>query len=160
MRRTAGALLALAVLVGTTGCGGDDEVVAPDILALTSAAEKAAVKAAELSMTYNFATIDADFDWVDDLATEKFQKDFAGASEPVRQAVEAGEVDARASVLDAATDYKASDRVEVLLFVDQSLESEKDPEAPSAIEQHRVKMTMVLEGDDWLVDSVEVVDRS
>ena len=148
------------VLLGTSGCGGGDEVTAPDSLSAQRAAEKAAVEAAEQSMTYNYGTIDADFDWVEDLATEKFQRDFAEASELVREAVEQGEVDARAAVLDAATDYEDAEHVQVLLFVDQTIASAKEPGAPAALEQHRVKMDMVLEDGDWLVDNVEVVNRT
>lgn len=159
MKRTAGALLALAVLLGSAGCGGGDHVAAPDVLSLEKAAKKAAVKAATASMTYNYATIDADFNWVDKLATRKFQKDFAAASKPVRQAVEAGDVDARAQVLEAATDYRDSRHIDVLLFVDQSLVSEKD-KADRSAQEHRVKMSMLRQGDRWLVDSVQVVDRT
>lgn len=150
----------LAVLLGTTGCGGGDEVAPSGSLSAQRAAEKAAVKAAEQSMTYNYGTIDADFDWVDDLATEKFQQDFAEASAPVREAVEQGEVDARAAVLDAATDYVDAAHVQVLLFVDQTISSAREPDAPAALEQHRVRMDMVLRDGDWLVDAVEVVNRT
>lgn len=159
-QRTAGALLALAVLSGATACGGDEDGATTDSLSAQRAAEKAAVAAAEASMTYNFATLDADFDWVDDLATEEFREQFAEVSVPVRAAVEQGEVDARATVLESATDYEGASKVTVLLFVDQTIRSGKEPDTPASLEQHRVKMEMVREGDDWLVDGVEVVNRT
>lgn len=109
--------------------------------------------------TYDHRTLAQDFAWVEDAGTEKFQDYFAEASAPVRKLVGELEARARGSVLDAATDYVDSSHVTVLLFVDQTITNDR-AEGRADLEQLRVKAEMVRRDGAWLVDEVEVLNRS
>lgn len=61
---------------------------------------------------------------------------------------------AEGTVVDAASRAESEDRVVVLLFVDQTLTDDSQEE--NRLDQPRVTMTMVREGDRWLVDEVAI----
>lgn len=151
------AALLLAALLLLTGCGGSDDG-ADSVRAATRGAEAAARTAMTQLTTYDYRTIDKDFAWVADGATRKFRSEFADASAPVRQVAVSMKATARGKVLEAATDYKDADHVVVLLFVDQTLTNPHSAQAQ--LEQLRLKASMVRQDGHWLVDAVEVVNRS
>lgn len=144
----------VAVLLAVTGCGGD-----ADPLGSSRAAEEAAREAVVEMTTYDHASVDEDFSWVDDAGTARFREQYADASAPVKQAVIAARARAKGVVVEAAPDYVDDTHVTVLLFVDQTITNTRAGQQAN-FDQLRVRMEMVLEEDRWLVDEVEVVNRS
>lgn len=147
-------LLLVALLLLAAGCGDE-----PDPLGAAQAAERAARDAVVEMTTYDHTSVDEDFAWVDDAGTAKFREQYAEASAPVKQAVIAAEARAKGVVVEAAPDYVDDTHVTVLLFVDQTITNARAGDQAN-FDQLRVKMKMELEGGRWLVDEVEVVNRS
>jgi len=117
-------------------------------------AERAARKAVTAMTTYDHRTLDEDFAWVEEAGTVRFQEFFAESSKQARAFIEEIRARATGEVVAAAADVEDAERVDVLLFVDQTITSRG--EEGSRIDQPRVTMTMVREGEVWLVDEVQV----
>lgn len=120
------------------------------------AAEKAARSAVIKMTTYDYRTVDDDFAWVKDAGTDAFQTYFAGASKDAIKFIKAVQATAQGSVVESAASVEDDEHVRVLLFVDQEITSKGQQD--SKVDQPRVTMHMVLEGDHWLVDQVQVND--
>jgi len=141
------ALVALA-LVATDAKRQRDEADAGE------AAQKAARAAVVAMTTYDYATIDDDFAWVDDAGTAKFRKQYAEVSAPITKLVVELKAHAKGTVVDSAVRVEDGEHATVLLFVDQTLTNpgQKQP----GLDQPRITMKMVKEDGDWLVDEVEL----
>jgi Mce-associated membrane protein len=104
--------------------------------------------------TYSYRTAEEDFAWVQNAATERFQRSFdsANAIEEVRslKAIAVGEV------VDSAASAADAEHVKVLLFVDQSIRSAGRPGAVS--EQTRVTVQMVHDEGRWLMDELQITN--
>lgn len=102
--------------------------------------------------SYTAETFDDDTAWARTGATPRFAREYAEANEPVGEV--ARRVGARAvgEVVDAAARATSARRVEVLLFVDQTIT--RDGQAPEEPERSRIVMTLVQRDGAWLVDEV------
>jgi len=118
------------------------------------AAEQVARDAVTRMTTYSFQTVDEDFTWVEDVGTEKFQENFAGASKEAVALVKTLKATAVGTVIDSAATAADDDHVKVLLFVDQEIRSQG--EKGTKLDQPRVTMQMVRQDGQWLVDEVRV----
>lgn len=140
-------MAALFALVLGTGPAGD-----------TSADEAAALAVARrsaVSMTsYDHASLDRDFAWVDDGATDRFAEQFRAANEPLRSVITDLEATATGTVSEAAATSTGPDTATVVMFVDQSIANASD--GTTRQDRSRVVMTMVRRGGTWLVDDVEL----
>ncbi|GAB2759882.1 hypothetical protein GCM10027020_10410 [Nocardioides salsibiostraticola] len=114
-----------------------------------------AAEAAVVQMTtYDYRTVDSDFEWVDNAGTDTFQENFQEASADAVTIITELQASARGTVIAAAPQVTDEEHVAVLLFVDQEITSVG--EDSSKIDQPRVTMEMVLDGDRWLVDAVSL----
>ena len=118
------------------------------------AAERAAREAVTRMTTYDAATVEEDFSWVDEVGTERFRESFAATSADVVDLVAELGSSAEGTVVDAAATVEDADRVHVLLFVDQELTEPGQDER--RLEESRVTMEMVRSGGEWLVDEVQI----
>ena len=118
------------------------------------AAEKVARDAVTRMTTYSYRTVEEDFAWVDEVGTEKFQQNFAGASEDAVTFIKTLKAKAVGTVVDSSATAADADHVKVLLFVDQKIRSEQ--ETRPGLDQPRVTMQMVREDGQWLVDEVQL----
>lgn len=147
------AALALAVIValvtGSLWLGGRHDAQLRG--AETDAREAAKTYAVDLT-TYDYTSLDQDFGWVTDGATASFAKEYATANAPLRTVIIKLKARATGSVTDAAATAKSSSKVEVLLFVDQTIINGTN--AKKRTERNRVVMTMVHRDGRWLVDDV------
>ncbi len=147
----AAALLVALVVLALVARGWQQD---RDLAAAGRDAEQAARQAVVAMTSYDYRTIEEDFAWVDTAGTVSFRKKFTEASAPVRASILALKAQAEGEVVAAAHTVQTEDRARVLLFVDQTI---TDPErTENGIDQPRVVMTMVREGDRWLVDDVEL----
>lgn len=151
-------ILALVILAVSLDGGADDRsgtsATSEVLLQAEADAEKAARAAAIRLTTYDYTTLDTDFNWVVTAGTRNFQDQYAEVSAEIRKVALELKVQAEGSVDQAAATAQDADHVTVLLFVDQALTS--DASTDRQLATPRVSMAMVREGDDWLVDSVSV----
>lgn len=122
------------------------------LLAAGRNAQVAAEAAVVQMTTYDYRTVEADFEWVDTAGTDSFRSNFAAASADAITIITELEASARGTVIDSATTVNDAESVTVLLFVDQEITSVGEGE--SKIDQPRVSMDMVLINGEWLVDEV------
>lgn len=149
----------VALLVVTLAWRGDHGGTAKGQEAIAFAqagrsAEKAARAAVTSMTTYDYATLEKDFSWVDDAGTAKFRQHFEEVSVPIKKLVLARKADARGSVVASAADVRDADHVTVLLFVDQVLTI--PGQTQHGLDQPRVTMSMVRQNGRWLVDDVQL----
>lgn len=125
----------------------------------TEAAGRAALEAARnfavALTTLDVADIDRTYQQVLDGATGQFKDEYSQGSAQLRQVLVDNEAAGRGIVVDAALKSVTENRVEVLLFVDQSVTNSLNPSP--RIDRNRVQMTMNLVDGHWLASEVELV---
>jgi Mce-associated membrane protein len=116
-------------------------------------APSTAERAASVILAYDYRSLDADRAAAIRYMTPHFADQYKRTFDKV---VRSAAVDSRAKV---TADVKASsviratpDRVRVLVFVDQTTQSNANPGPQQAL--NRVEMVMVRSGSDWLVDDI------
>lgn len=125
-------------------------------------AERAASEEAERIvvawLTYDYRTYRDDMAWVTESGTENFQEEYSPeALEGLRtKMIGPQQIVSRGRVVDSAATVEDHDTVTVLVFTDQTLTDKairrggKEPlHARSGVE-----LTMVRDGDTWLVDEM------
>lgn len=128
-----------------------------DDVALADASREATVVAEQRAVqitTYSAETLDTDFGWVDDGATPEFADRYTRETESLREIFAEVGAQAEGRVTASAATADSTDRVEVLLFVDQQIRT-ADGATPDT-EENRVIVTMVKVDGRWLVDDVVV----
>ncbi|OBH42254.1 Mce protein [Mycobacterium mantenii] len=98
--------------------------------------------------------IDKNFADVLDGSTGEFKDMYTKSSAQLRQALIANKAAAHGNVIDAAVQSATQDKVDVVLFVDQSVSNGAAP-APQ-LDRSRVKMTMEKVDGRWLASKVEL----
>jgi len=120
-------------------------------------ATKAAKSAITSMVTYDYRTVDEDFEWVNKAGTKGFKEYFTEASAKSKKLIVELQATATGSVIDAAPKPGTTKKVQVLLFVDQLIKSKDDPKGK--LDQTRVAMWMVKQDGRWLVSKVLLRDR-
>ncbi len=98
--------------------------------------------------------IDKNFTEVLDGSTGEFKDMYTKSSAQLRQTLIDNKAAAHGSVIDAAVQSASEDKVDVVLFVDQSVSNGTTP-APQ-LDRSRVKMTMEKVDGRWLASKVEL----
>ncbi|MEN4479483.1 Mce protein [Mycolicibacterium cosmeticum] len=104
--------------------------------------------------TLDPASIDENFGNVEHGATGEFKDMFTASSAQLRQALIDNKASAQGNVLEAAVKSAIADRVEVVLFVDQSVRNNAVPQAQ--LDRSRVTMTMQKVDGRWLASKVQL----
>ncbi len=125
-----------------------------DLHQAESAATDAASRIAVSMTSYDSRSVEADFAWVHDDGTAKFEKTYARSTAPIRKLIARTGAHAEGRVSEAAGTATDATHVTVVLFVDQTLQRPGDRQ-PS-VDSSRVVMDMVRSDGHWLVDSVEL----
>jgi Mce-associated membrane protein len=121
-----------------------------------SAAQAAAEEHAVTLLSYDYRRLDRDFARARKVLTGSFADDYAATTEKVvRPSAEEVKAVVTAEVAASSVVRADSDRVVVLLFVDQTTTSTR-LEGPK-VDLNRVRLTMVRSGDDWLVSQVDAL---
>jgi len=98
--------------------------------------------------------IDQNFTDVTNGATGEFKNMYTAASAQLRRALIESHASAQGTVIDAAVKSATTDKVEVLLFVDQSVRNSASP-APQ-LDRSRVTITMQHVDGRWLASKVDL----
>ncbi|RJQ79764.1 hypothetical protein D5S17_10050 [Pseudonocardiaceae bacterium YIM PH 21723] len=105
--------------------------------------------------SYDYQHLDQNFADVLGGATGNFKNQYGGASSALKELIVAAKSTAKGSVAEAAVKSASTDRVSVLLFVDQVVTNEATKDQPR-IDKNRVSMTLEKVGDRWLVSELEL----
>ncbi|MEB3983158.1 Mce protein [Mycobacterium sp. 663a-19] len=123
--------------------------------------EVAAAQALEAATRYTLAltsvdagAVDKNFAAVLDGSTGEFKDMYTKSSAQLRQALITNKAAAHGTVVDAAVKSATTARVEVVLFIDQSVSNAAAP-VPQ-LDRSRVKMTMEKVDGRWLASKVEL----
>ncbi|OBI34167.1 Mce protein [Mycolicibacter terrae] len=98
--------------------------------------------------------IDKNFAEVLDGATGEFKNMYAASSEQLRQLLIDNKAAAHGTVIDAAVKSAAKNKVEVMLFIDQSVSNKASPEPK--LDRSRIVMTMEKVNGRWLAAKVDM----
>ncbi len=98
--------------------------------------------------------LDSNFDAVLDGATGEFKEMYAQSSGELRQLLVDNNAQAEGVVVEAGVKSATTDRVEVLLFIDQTVTNSVVPEP--RLDRSRVTMTLELVDGRWLASQVDL----
>ena len=104
--------------------------------------------------TYDFATVDADFQRFARHGTTAFQASYAKTIAASKPAIVQAQARSLGTVVGAGLESYGHGRATVLLAVDQEIHSARRP-GPT-VDRSRIRMTLVRSGDGWLVSAVKV----
>lgn len=125
----------------------------------TAAAGQAALDAARhyavALTTLDSKDIDKNYRQALEGATGEFKDEFGQGSAQLRQVLIDNKATGKGIVIDAAVKSATTKKVEVLLFVDQSITNAVNPSP--RIDRNRVQMTMELINNRWLASKVEIL---
>lgn len=120
------------------------------------AATEAARAHAETILSYDHTTLDEDFAAALAVSTGSFAEEYATTSEGVvRDTATETEAVVEAESVSAGVVSATSDRVVVLVFVNQTTTSNRVDQPQTDL--NRVRMTMVDTGSGWLVEGVDAL---
>lgn len=158
--RIACATLTVVLIAAIAGCAvlWRDRAELEDRADAQTSATDAAERIVAAWLTYDYRTYRDDMTWVTESGTEAFQKEYSPeALEGLRKRmVGPRQLVSRGRAVQAAATAVDADRVRVLVFTDQTLTDKvirrEGGEALHA--RSGVELTMVRDGDDWLVDEM------
>lgn len=145
----------LAAALSATAFLGWQLKQADDTVAAARAALDAARDYAVALTTLNTNDIDKNYEQALDGATGQFKNDYGQGSAQLRQILIDNKAAATGVVIDAAIKSATTSKVEVLLFVDQSVTNALNPSP--RIDRNRVQMTMELVDNRWLASKVDII---
>ena len=105
--------------------------------------------------TYDFSTVDADFQRFARHGTKAFQASYAATIASSKPGIVKAQSSSLGTVVGAGLESYADGRASVLLAVDQEIRSASRPAA--TVDRSRIRMTLVRAGDGWLVSAVKVL---
>lgn len=120
----------------------------------TDAVDTARDYAVALS-SFDFENLDANRDAIVAKSTPEFAGKYAEMVDALRQIVTDGQGKATATVTNAAAESVDDERATVLVFVDQQATNVVSPEGNT--QKYRMVVTLVRDGDRWVVDNVETL---
>lgn len=128
-------------------------------LAVEKEAGEAALAAARQVLvdmtTYDYKTIDDDFEWIDQITDPDLHARMTKNVKSLTRIIRSSKATAKGEVVDAAPRVVDAKNVEVLAFVDQLI---KDAEHKGyKVEEQRISMTMVLDEGEWRVGRLDLL---
>jgi Mce-associated membrane protein len=158
LRRRVVAVLAgvvVAVILGLSGLLGWRLKQLDDTAAAGKAALEAARNYAVILTTLDAKDLDGNYRQALDGATGEFKDEYSQGSSQLRQILIDNKAAGKGLVVDAAVKSATKTKVEVLLFVDQSVTNAVNPSP--RIDRNRVEMTMELIDKRWLASKVDII---
>ncbi len=124
------------------------------VAAAGAAAQHTAVEYAQVLTSIDSNKVDDDFTAVLNGATGEFKDTYTKASVQLRQLLIDNKATARGTVVDSAVQSESTDKVVVLLMVDQTVTNTTRPDP--RVDRSRMKMTMQKVDGRWLASKVEL----
>ena len=146
--------LLFAVLIGALGFLGWRQYQQYRVDTATTAALRAAQDYAVVLTTLDAKNIDDNYRKSLDGATGEFKDAYSQGSSQLRQVLIDNKAAGTGVVIASAVKSATADKVEVLLFADQSITNAQNPSP--RIDRNRIDMTMEKVGDRWLASRVEI----
>jgi Mce-associated membrane protein len=147
--------LLLMLSIGTAGHLGWRQYQQQQITAAGAGALQAAKDYAVVLTTLDAKNIDDNYRKSLDGATGEFKDAYSQGANQLRQVLIDNKASGTGVVVSAAVKSATTDKVEVLLFVDQSITNAQNPSP--RIDRNRIDMTMDKVGDRWLAGKVEIL---
>lgn len=154
--RRAGFAVLVVLALGATTTAAVFGLQLREAKAVESAAREASDVARQYAVTLTSvgADLESDFTAVLDGATGEFEKMYAESSEQLRQLLIDNQAQAEGVVVESGIKSATPTKVEVLLFIDQSVTNALVPEP--RLDRSRVVMTMELVDGRWLASQVDL----
>ncbi|MGN5238139.1 hypothetical protein [Rhodococcus sp. SJ-3] len=156
MRRVRTAVL-VVITVASVACATFFAWKAHEVRSVNAAAAEALSTAQEYAVTLTSVSpgeLDSNFDAVLNGATGEFKEMYAQSSGELRQLLVDNNAQAEGTVVEAGVKSATTDRVEVLLFIDQTVTNSVVPEP--RLDRSRVLMTLELVDGRWLASQVDL----
>ena len=118
-------------------------------------AQQAAIAYAQVLTSIDSNKVDENFKQVLDGATGEFKDMYTQSSVKLRQLLIDNKATARGVVVDSAIQSESTDRVVVLLFIDQTVTNTAAPDP--RIDRSRIKMTMEKVDGRWRASKVQLL---
>ncbi|WP_285031807.1 Mce protein [Mycolicibacterium sp. lyk4-40-TYG-92] len=147
--------LLFALLVSGLGFLGWRQYEQYQVNAASAAALQAAKDYAVVLTTLDAKNIDENYRKSLDGSTGEFKDAYSQGATQLRQVLIDNKASGTGIVVAAAVKSATPDKVEVLLFVDQSITNANNPSP--RIDRNRIDMTMDKVGDRWLASRVEIL---
>ncbi|GAA2075075.1 hypothetical protein GCM10009821_12560 [Aeromicrobium halocynthiae] len=145
------------VLAGASIVWAAQQVAGADTESAQAEAADAAATAAETILGYRYDQLEQHLEESQALMTPEYGADFESLSPALNDLAPQRQIVVEAAAREVAPlpcgDDCSADRVEVLVFVDQARVVADDPEP--TVFGNRISLTMVRDGDAWLVDDIE-----
>lgn len=157
-QRHRAAMLVAALLIGALAYSGYAGWRLHQLDARAAAAQAALSAAQDYALaltTLDTADIDGNYARALDGATGQFKDAYSLGAKQLRQILIDNKASGKGVVVDAAVKSATTKRVEVLLFVDQSITNAVRSEP--RIDRNRIQMTMELVDGRWLAGQVDLV---
>lgn len=148
-----GALLIVGVAT-TAGALGWKVIQHNNIAAAEKAASAAATAYAVTLTTVDYQKIDQNFAAVLDGATGEFKNMYSQSSAQLRQLLIDNKAVSHGTVIDSAVKSATKDKVDVLMFVDQSITNSINPNP--RIDRSRITMIMEHIDGRWLAAKIDI----
>lgn len=148
------AILIFCAAVGLAGFFGWQVKQQHDVSATTAAALSTARTYAVTLTSIDNTKIDQNFTQVLDGATGEFKDMYSQSAAQLRQLLVDNKAVSHGDVVDAAVKSATKDKVEVLVFVDQSISNSTNPQP--RIDRSRIAMTMEHIDGRWLASRVDI----
>ncbi len=148
------ASLFVCAAVGLAGFFGWQVKQQHDVAAATAAALTAAKSYAVTLTSIDNAKIDQNFAAVLDGATGQFKDMYSQSSSQLRQLLIDNKAVSHGIVVDAAIKSASKDKVDVLVFVDQTISNSTHPDP--RIDRSRIAITMEHLDGRWLASQIDV----
>lgn len=154
------AIIAVVLAVIYQGKKSDDDAIATARIEATAAARTAVGVVLGYSWNTMPADLQNDLNYLTPAYAKTFKENFdllTASKKGVPSAVARTRTIVTASVLGAAVMDAAADRVNVLVFADQTAVHKAGPKKQvcPCVLNDRVKVSMVKQGDKWLIDNLE-----
>ncbi|WP_225433621.1 Mce protein [Mycolicibacterium mucogenicum] len=147
--------LLFTILVAALGFLGWRQYEQYRVNAASDAALQAAKDYAVVLTTLDAKNIDENYRKSLDGSTGEFKDAYSQGATQLRQVLIDNKASGTGIVVAAAVKSATPDKVEVLLFVDQSITNANNPSP--RIDRNRIDMTMEKVGDRWLASRVEIL---
>lgn len=147
--------LLFAILVAALGFLGWRQYQQYQVNVASEAGLQAAKDYAVVLTTLDAKNIDENYRKSLDGATGEFKDAYSQGATQLRQVLIDNKASGTGIVVAAAVKSATPDKVEVLLFVDQSITNANNPSP--RIDRNRIDMTMEKVGDRWLASRVEIL---
>jgi Mce-associated membrane protein len=105
--------------------------------------------------TYDFATVDADFQRFARHGTKEFRASYAATIAASKPGIVKAQTRSLGTVVGAGLESYADDKASVLIALDQEIRSATRP-GPT-VDRSRIRLTLVRSGNGWLVSAVKVL---